>query len=104
MTEKREIDKRESGKPGGGAGRRDEVKGAPIWPATGPYPPGTAEVRTPGELIDSPYEESGRSEIFYHPSELGKSEQGKEDKGSLDEDETLREHPGRVGSDGSGER
>lgn len=68
---------RESGNPGGGAGRRDDVKGSPVWPGTGPFPPGEAEVRTGGQFGTDDYNESGTSEIFYYPSELEKDEKKK---------------------------
>jgi hypothetical protein len=76
-------DKRDSGKPGGGAGRRDEVKGSPVWPGTGPYPPGDAAVKMGGEWgTNEPkgYDESGTSEIFYFPVEIEKDEQKNEEK------------------------
>lgn len=73
--------KQDSGNPGGGAGRRDDVKGSPVWPGTGPFPPGEASVRTGGEWGTDDYNESGRSEIFYYPSELEKDEQNKKPTG-----------------------
>ena len=42
-------DKRESGQPGGGVGRRDYVGGSGIWPAGVPHP-SDAEPRTPGRM------------------------------------------------------
>jgi hypothetical protein len=56
-------EKRESGVPGGGAGRRDEVGGSGVYPATGPFPEGDAEVKTPGSWGKGDYEESGDSEL-----------------------------------------
>ena len=35
-------DRRDSGEPGGGAGRREEVGRTGLWPASGPLPPGPA--------------------------------------------------------------
>jgi hypothetical protein len=34
----------------GGKGRKDEVGHTGIYPATGPYPEGDAEIITPGEI------------------------------------------------------
>ncbi len=61
---KENEDKRESGLPGGGAGRRDSTEGSPIYPGTGPFPPGDSITMTPGQMGGGDYEESGRSEIF----------------------------------------
>ena len=36
---------RESGSPGGGGGRKDEVGRSGVYPASGPYPEGNAEFR-----------------------------------------------------------
>ena len=60
--------RRESGRPGGGAGRRDVVKGSGVYPASGPLPKGEAEVRTPagwGQGARGPegYFDHGDSEI-----------------------------------------
>jgi uncharacterized membrane protein/CBS domain-containing protein len=59
--------RRESGQPGGGAGRVDRVGRTGIYPASGPLPEGDAEIRTPaswgqGERGAAGYEDSGRSE------------------------------------------
>jgi hypothetical protein len=37
--------RRESGLPGGGAGRKDEVGRSGIYPMSGPHPAGNAEIR-----------------------------------------------------------
>lgn len=50
----------DSGQPGGGKGRVDEVKGAPVYPGSGPYPEGDAEVRTPGNFVHGQVDEQGR--------------------------------------------
>jgi hypothetical protein len=39
----------ESGRPGAGKRRRD-VRGSPIYPGSGPLPPGRATIKTPGAL------------------------------------------------------
>jgi tRNA(Ser,Leu) C12 N-acetylase TAN1 len=67
--------KRESGLPGGGAGRRDEVGGSGVYPASAGYAPADAVIRTPaawgqGERGGAGYEDSGPSELFFYPAEL----------------------------------
>jgi len=52
--------KQDSGQPGGGKGRIDEVKGSPVYPASGPFPSGDAEVRTPGSFVHGQVDEQGR--------------------------------------------
>ncbi len=42
-------EQRESGEPGGGQGRRDEVGGSGVYPASAANAPDDAVVRTPGE-------------------------------------------------------
>src|SRR5215217_8173870 len=51
---------RESGQPGGGQGRRDEVGRTGVYPGSGPYPEGSAEVRTPGDFVRGQVDEQGR--------------------------------------------
>jgi Ala-tRNA(Pro) deacylase len=55
-----EAARRESGLPGGGKGRVEVVKPSGVYPASGPYPEGTADVRTPGEFVHGQYDEEGR--------------------------------------------
>lgn len=67
--------KRESGRPGGGQGRKDEVGKSGVYPMSGPLPPGPAELRTPaawgqGERGAAGYEDSGRSELVYDQGQL----------------------------------
>jgi len=50
----------ESGQPGGGKGRVDVVKGSPVYPGSGPFPSGEAEVRTPGSFVHGQLDEQGR--------------------------------------------
>jgi YHS domain-containing protein len=38
---RRDEQRRDSGEPGGGQGRKDEVGRTGIWPASGPLPPGS---------------------------------------------------------------
>jgi CBS domain-containing protein len=61
--------KRESGEPGGGAGRKDEVGGSGVYPMSGPHPPGDAPVVPEGawgqgERGLAGYADSGRSGIY----------------------------------------
>lgn len=70
MEKEREDDRRESGKPGGGAGRKDEVGKSGVYPASGPYPEGDAELRGQagwgqGERGAAGYEDHGSSELSY---------------------------------------
>ncbi len=63
-----EEQKRESGQPGGGKGRRDEVGRSGIYPMSGPHPEGSAEIRTQsafgqGEKGAAGYEDHGGSEL-----------------------------------------
>jgi hypothetical protein len=51
---------RESGRPGGGQGRIDEVGRTGVYPASGPYPPGEAEVRTPESFVHGQRDAEGR--------------------------------------------
>ena len=69
-----EKDKRETGMPGGGAGRRDEVGSSGVYPMSGPHPEGDAPIIPEpafgqGEDGSAGYEESGRSEIWYSGGE-----------------------------------
>ncbi len=69
-------DPRESGQPGGGAGRRDEVGPTGVYPMSGGIPKGKhLEVRTPaawgqGERGAAGYEDSGGSELIYRDGQL----------------------------------
>jgi Ala-tRNA(Pro) deacylase len=65
---------RESGLPGGGKGRIDEVGRSGVYPASGPFPEGAAEIKTPGAWVHGQRDESGReveggSEILYFERE-----------------------------------
>jgi hypothetical protein len=66
---------RESGLPGGGAGRRDEVGGSGVHPASAGKAPDDAGIRTPagwgqGDRGPAGYEHSGESELFFYDAEL----------------------------------
>ncbi len=68
--------RRESGSPGGGAGRRDEVGPTGVYPMSGGLPPGKhPEIRTPaswgqGERGAAGYEDSGRSGLVWKDGQL----------------------------------
>ncbi len=60
--------RRESGMPGGGAGRREEAGGSGVYPASGPEPEENAPYHGmaswgQGERGAAGYEDSGRSEL-----------------------------------------
>jgi hypothetical protein len=68
--------RRESGQPGGGAGRRDEVGPTGVYPMSGGIPPGKhPEVRTPaawgqGDRGAEGYNDSGGSELVWRDGQL----------------------------------
>jgi hypothetical protein len=57
--------KRESGEPGGGQGRVDEVGRSGVYPRGADDVPGNAEVRMAGSWGGGDYDESGGSELTY---------------------------------------
>lgn len=75
-TKPRAGDKRESGQPGGGAGRRDVVGPTGVYPMSGGIPPGhRLEIRTPaawgqGERGAAGYDDAGGSELIYRDGQL----------------------------------
>ncbi len=61
---------RESGRPGGGRGRIDEVGRTGVYPGSGPYPAGEAEIRTPASFVQGQMDEvdrqvEGGSGVFF---------------------------------------
>lgn len=59
---------RESGVPGGGAGRKDDVGRSGVYPMSGPHPPGDAPIVTPaawgqGKRGAAGFEDHGESEL-----------------------------------------
>lgn len=67
--------RRESGEPGGGQGRRDEVGRSGVYPMSGPLPPGNAPIRTQpawgqGERGAAGYEDHGGSELSYEGGQV----------------------------------
>jgi hypothetical protein len=64
---------KESGVPGGGAGRKDDVKGSPVYPMSGPHPPGDARIVGQasfgqGERGAAGYEDHGESALNLGPA------------------------------------
>jgi putative phosphoribosyl transferase len=73
--QQKESGTRESGLPGGGSGRKDEVGGSGIYPASGPYPPGNAEIRAQASWGQSErgaagYADHGTSGLSYAGEQL----------------------------------
>ena len=71
-----EEQRRESGQPGGGAGRRDEVGPTGVYPMSGGIPEGKhPEIRTPaswgqGDRGAEGYNDSGGSELYMHDGQV----------------------------------
>jgi len=70
-----QADRGESGLPGGGAGRKDDVGRSGVYPASGPHPPGNAEIREQaswgqGERGAAGYEDHGSSELSYQGGQV----------------------------------
>ena len=61
---------RESGQPGGGQGRRDEVGGSGVYPPNADAVPPDAEVRMAGSWGGGDYNESGGSELVYRDGQV----------------------------------
>src|SRR5262245_11311587 len=69
MGKENRNDKRESGLPGGGAGRKDDVGHSGVYPMSGPHPPGEAPIAEQagwGQGTRGPagFEDHGESEII----------------------------------------
>jgi hypothetical protein len=64
------TDKNESGLPGGGKGRRDEVGPTGVYPYGAANVPPDAKVVTPGQWIRADYDEAGGSELVYRDGQL----------------------------------
>jgi len=79
-ADKTKTQKRESGMPGGGQGRADEVGGSGVYPASGPWPKGDAPVRSmaewsQGERGTAGYADHGESQLNLGPGMMGKPPQ-----------------------------
>ena len=99
-----EEQRRESGMPGGGVGRVEEVGRSGVYPASGPLPPGDAAVRTQaewgqGERGVEGYEDHGWSEVGLPGDEqaiegaTGGSNAGPTDATDATVDEPTQGHP-----------
>lgn len=62
--------RRESGEPGGGQGRRDEVGRSGVYPPGADDIPPDAEIRMAGSWGGGDYNESGGSELVYRDGQL----------------------------------
>ncbi len=91
--------KKDSGAPGGGAGRVEDVSGSGVYPASGPLPPGNAPYQAEGsfgqgERGPAGYEDSGDSELLTSDGQSdlgGQPEATKEQKGSSSQEEDAHE-------------
>lgn len=71
----------ECGEPGGGRGRRDEVGGSGVYPASAGTAPDDAVARLPaewgqGDRGAAGYDDAGSSELFWYPVQLDDAETG----------------------------
>ena len=62
--------RRESGLPGGGQGRIDQVGLSGVYPGSGPWPAGAVEIRSPASFVHGQTDAEGRpveggSELIY---------------------------------------
>jgi hypothetical protein len=76
---------RDSGKPGGGAGRVEDVHGSGVYPMSGPLPEGNAEIRPlpswgQGDRGAAGYEDHGDSELHVEGALGGADEDEERDK------------------------
>lgn len=62
--------RRDSGEPGGGQGRRDEVGHSGVYPPSAENIPPDAEIRMAGSWGGGDYNESGGSELVYRDGQL----------------------------------
>jgi len=79
------ADRRESGAPGGGQGRRDEVGRSGVFPPGADHIPPDAEVRMAGSWGGGDYEESGGSELVFREGQvLGGLTAGRDGEPTID--------------------
>ena len=76
-----EEQRRESGAPGGGVGRREDVRGSGVYPASGPLPEGDAPYHGEaswgqGERGAEGYEDHGDSEAIPIPVDADMKDEG----------------------------
>jgi hypothetical protein len=74
-TNDKEESRRESGVPGGGKGRKDEVGRSGVYPMSGPHPAGDVEIKQQaswgqGERGAAGYEDHGGSELTWEGGQL----------------------------------
>jgi hypothetical protein len=74
-TNNEEESKRESGVPGGGKGRKDEVGHSGVYPMSGPHPAGNVEMKQQASWGQSArgaagYEDHGGSELTWEGGQL----------------------------------
>lgn len=79
------ADRRESGAPGGGQGRRDEVGRSGVFPPGATDIPPDAEVRMAGSWGGGDYDESGGSELVFRGGQvLGGLTAGRDGEPTID--------------------
>jgi|SRR5689334_12600747 len=79
------LERRESGEPGGGQGRRDEVGRSGVYPPGAENVPPDAEVRMAGSWGGGDYDESGGSELVFRDGQvLGGLTAGRDGEPTLD--------------------
>jgi len=83
--ESRSANRRESGQPGGGQGRRDEVGRSGVYPLGAENIPRDAEVRMAGSWGGGDYNESGGSELVFRKGQvLGGLTSGRDGEPTID--------------------
>ena len=70
MKASEQASRRESGLPGGGQGRIDQVGLSGVYPGSGPWPAGAVEIRSPASFVPGQVDDEGRpveggSELIY---------------------------------------
>lgn len=63
-SEQKQDQNQDSGIPGGGKGRIEDVSSSGVYPMSGPHPDGDAELQPPGSWGRSNPDEHGTSEVF----------------------------------------
>ena len=70
MKASEQASRHESGLPGGGQGRIDQVGLSGVYPGSGPWPAGAVEIRSPASFVHGQVDDEGRpveggSELIY---------------------------------------
>ena len=94
--------RRESGEPGGGQGRRDEVGGSGVYPASAGRAPDDAGIRTQnawgqGERGAAGYDDSGSSELHPADTEPGAAERSEANRPANPAPQTKRSGSEEIG-------